>query len=102
MLRWVRYDDRPAILSSNGNELVPKRELDAITAQLRESLSSGIVSKDEYEAQTGITFQSLWPVLRDIETDLVYHDDYVCPSAYEEVLSTKALEIVNRAINETT
>jgi hypothetical protein len=102
MLRGLRYGDQTPILSSNGNEFVPKREREAITAQLRDSLSSGIVSKDEYESQTGIVFQSLWPILRDIETDLVYHDDYVSPQAYEEILSAKALEIVNRAVDGTT
>jgi pSer/pThr/pTyr-binding forkhead associated (FHA) protein len=102
MLRWLRFEDQRAILSSDGNELVPKQELEAITAKLRESLSSGIVSKEEYELQTNIAFESLLSIIRDIDNDLVYHDDYVCPKAYEELLSEKALEVLNRAIDKTT
>jgi hypothetical protein len=102
MLRLARSGNSPAILSADGNNIIPKQEIDAITEQLRNSLVLGVVSKRDYESQTGIAFESLQPILGRITIELIDYDDHVCTHNYEKAVAAQALDIIDRAINNTT
>lgn len=60
------------------------------------------MSKAEYEMSTHVKFEDLQPILRDIASDLVYHDDYVCTQQYDEEVSRQAKSFVESAIANTT
>jgi hypothetical protein len=101
-LQLVRNERQLAVISSDGREIIPKQELDMILEKLRNSLKSRMVSKDEFEAQNDMDFIHLRTLLGDEEPHVFYHDDHLCTAAYEKTLSEQALEVVNRAKNETT
>lgn len=98
----VRSGNPPAILSADGNDIIPKQEIDAIVEQLRSSLSAGVVSKREYESRTSIAFDSLEPILGQIANELIHYDDHICTHAYDKGASSQALDIMNQVINENT
>lgn len=100
LLLLVRSGNPPAILSADGNDIIPEQEIDAIAEQLRSSLSAGVVSKREQESRTNIAFDSLQPILGQIADELIHYDDHVCTHAYDKVVSAQALDIMNRVINE--
>ncbi|KAF1913478.1 hypothetical protein BDU57DRAFT_456181 [Ampelomyces quisqualis] len=101
MLRLVRSLNPPAVLSANGNDIIPEQEIDAIAKQLRSSLRFGVVSKRDYESQTGIAFESLKSILGQTASELISYDDHICTYTYDKEVASQALEIVARAINDT-
>ncbi|KAH7405659.1 hypothetical protein DE146DRAFT_744022 [Phaeosphaeria sp. MPI-PUGE-AT-0046c] len=102
LLDWVRHSDQRAVLSKDSKEVVSKAELNVITQSLRRSLETGIVSKIDYEASTHVDFGNLRPMLHEMASDLVYHDDYVCTQQYEKLLSEHAKDFLERSINNIT
>jgi hypothetical protein len=102
LLRLLHNDSRLSLVSNDGSEVLPKKQIDAIVERLRESLSLGVVSKDEFDSQNDISFHHLRIVLRDVEPEIKYHGDHLCTASYEKTLSEQALDIINRAISNTT
>jgi hypothetical protein len=102
LLRLLHNDSRLSLVSNNGSEVLPKKQIDAIVERVRESLSLGIVSKDEFDSQNDIGFHHLRIVLRDVEPEIKYHGDHLCTASYEKTISEQALDVINRAISNTT
>jgi hypothetical protein len=102
ILKLISQERDLALLSKDGSNVIPTTEHDAIFEKLQQSLHRGILSRHEFESQNNIDFTSLRSVTRDLENQLVYHDDLICTPAYEKDLSLQALEFINRAVNNTT
>jgi hypothetical protein len=100
-LKLISQERDLALLSKDGSDVIPKNEHDAIVEKLQQSLHGGIFSKHEFESQNNVDFKSLRAVLRDLEPQLVYHDDLLCTPVYEKELSLQALDLMNRAVDNT-
>jgi hypothetical protein len=101
VLRLIFNGRELALLSKDGSKIIPKTEHDAIVEKVRQSLRTGIFSRHKFELQNDVDFTSLGSVLGDIEPQLVYYDDLICTSAYEEELSAQALDFINHAVDNT-
>jgi hypothetical protein len=99
ILKLISQERDLALLSQDGSDVIPKNEHDAIVERLQQSLYRGIFSKHEFESQNNVDSKSLRSVLRDLEPQLVYHDDLLCTPVYEKELCLQALDLIDRVVN---
>jgi hypothetical protein len=91
-----------AFLSKDGTEVIPKTEHDRIYEKLQRLLHRGIFLRHEFESEHDVDFTTLKPTLRWFDHAVAHHDDLICTPAYEKEISQKALDNIDRAINNTT
>jgi hypothetical protein len=102
VLRLIPKELKLALLSKDGSEVIPKSEHDVILEKAQQLLQYGLFSWHDFESKNDVDFTTLRPILRWLDHALVYHDDLVCTPAYEKDLSLKAVDCLDRAINNTT
>jgi YesN/AraC family two-component response regulator len=99
VLRLIPKELKLALLSKDGSEVIPKSEHDVILEKAQQLLQHGLFSRHDFESENDVDFTTLRPILRWLDHALVFHDDLVCTPAYEKEISLKAVDCIDRVMN---
>ncbi|KAF1841360.1 uncharacterized protein K460DRAFT_344011 [Cucurbitaria berberidis CBS 394.84] len=89
-----------ALLSFDSSDIVALDERVTLRKKLDGCLSDGIVLKLNFATQNDIDSKSIDILLRDVDGQLVYFDDYVCSKSYEDRLADSIMTFLKRSLNE--
>lgn len=93
-------DQRNALVSADGRNIIASIERDTIQKKLSNTISKEVVSKSEFRAQNDIDVDSLSILLNELEGQLVTFEDNVCSQNYENSLSDAVSSLLKQSLEE--
>jgi hypothetical protein len=97
IIQLAQDQSRIALLSRDNSQIIPKAELAAIAARLREDVAVGLVSTTQFAVDSNVSLSSLDTLLKYQEDWIVHYDDYVCSQEYDDKIAEYAAhEIIDR------